>query len=83
MEIAHDWEPWLERATIHLQAKLERENKDLDLQRKMTKHYAWRNQVAREKIKKDLIEIQPLKGGKYQKKLGFLAQDSLQVSQNP
>ena len=26
MEIAHDWEPWLERANIHLEAKLKKEN---------------------------------------------------------
>ena len=43
MEIAHDREPWLERANIHLEAKLEKSNKDLDLQRSMTKHYARRN----------------------------------------
>ena len=83
MEIAHDWEHWLERANIHLEAKLERENEDLDLQRNMTKHYAWRNQVARAKLKKALIEIQALKGGKDQENLGVLAEASQQVSQTP
>ena len=52
MEIAHDQEPWLERANIHLEAKLERANKDLDIQIKMTKHYAQRNQVTRDELKK-------------------------------
>ena len=69
MEIAHDREPWLERAKIHLHSNLGKANKSLDLQIKMTKHYAQRNQVAREKLKKALIEIQALKGGKYQANL--------------
>ena len=61
MEIEHDMESWLERANIHLHGKLEKENKDLDLQRRMTKHYAQRNQFAREKLKKAQNEIQALK----------------------
>ena len=61
MEIEHDRESWLERANIHLEGKLEKVNKDLDLQRIMTKHYAQRNQFAREKLKKAQIEIQELK----------------------
>ena len=61
MEIAHDWEPWLERANIQLKAKLKKANQDLDLQRKMTKHYAQRNQVARPKLKKAQTKIQALK----------------------
>ena len=31
MEIAHDREPWLERAIIHLEAKLKKADQDLDL----------------------------------------------------
>ena len=49
--------PWLERSNIHWEAKLEKANKDLDLQRKMTKYYARRNQVARAKLKKAHAKI--------------------------
>ena len=83
MEIAHDWEPWLERANIQFEAKLKKSNQDLDLQRRMTKHYAWRNQIARAKLKKAQTNIQALKEEKIQANLGILAQDSVQVSQNP
>ena len=57
MEIAHDREPWLERDKMHLEAKLEKANKNLDLQRRMTKHYARRNQIARAKLKKAQTKI--------------------------
>ena len=40
LEIENDRESWLERAKIHLEAKLEKANKDLDLQRRMTKYYS-------------------------------------------
>ena len=82
MEIAHDQEPWLERANIHLEAKLKKANQDLDLQRRMTKHYARRNQIARAKLKKAQDKLQALKEEKCQARLGILAQASLQVSQN-
>ena len=42
-EIEHDRESWLERANIHLEAKLKKANKYLDLQRIMAKHYAQRD----------------------------------------
>ena len=83
IEIEHDRESWLERANIHLEVKLEKANKDLDLQRRMTKHYAQRNQFAREKLKKAQNQIQPLKEEKSQVKVSILAQASLQVSQDP
>ena len=83
MEIAHDWEPWLERAKIHLEAKLKKANQYLDLQRRMTKHYARRNQIARAKLKKAQDKLQALKEERGQARLGILAQSSLQVSQNP
>ena len=83
MEIAYDWEPWLEISNIHLEAKLGKANKDLDVQRKMTKHYARRNQVARAKLKKAQTKIEAIKEEKWQVNLGILAQASLQVPQNP
>ena len=61
MEIAHDREPWLERENIHLEAKLKKANQDLDLQRRMTKQYARRNQVARAKLKKAQSKIEGIK----------------------
>ena len=83
MEIEYDREPWLERENIDLEAKLEKANRDLDIQRKMTKNYARRNQIARAKLKKSLAKIQTLKEEKDQEKLGILAEASLQASQTP
>ena len=77
LEIEHDRESCPEKANIHLEAKLEKENKDLDLQRRMIKHYAQRNQFVREKLKKAQIEIQAVKREKSQANLIFLAQASL------
>ena len=57
--------------------------RDLGLQKKMAKHYARRNQVAREKLKEALTEIQSLKEGKNQANLELLAQYSQQVPQTP
>ena len=57
--------------------------RDLGLQKKMAKHYALKNKLTSAKVKETLIEIQELKQGKDQQKLGFLAQASLQVSQTP
>ena len=73
MEIEHDRESWPKRANIHLEAKLEKANKDLDLQGIMTKHYAQRNQFARAKLKKAQNKIQALKEEKSQANLGILA----------
>ena len=83
LEIEHDRESWLERANLHLEAKLEKANKDLDLQRKMAKNYAQRDQFARQELKRAKIEIQALKEEKDQSSLGILAQASIQVSQDP
>jgi hypothetical protein len=38
-EIEENREAWLERVNDHLENKLEKENRDLDLQRRMTGHY--------------------------------------------
>ena len=51
MEIEHNRESWLERENIHLEAKLEKANKDLSLQRRMIEHYKRRNRFARQKLK--------------------------------
>ena len=81
MEIEYDWEPWLERANTHLEEKLEKANRDLDLHRKMTKQYALRNQIARAKLKRALAKVQALKEEKGHRKMNLLADASIQVSQ--
>ena len=80
MEIEYYREPWLERENTQLEAKLEKENRDLDLQRKMTKHYALRNQIARAKIKRSLAKVQALKEEKGQENINLLADSSMQES---
>lgn len=45
-EIANDKESWLERANKHLEDKLEKANRDLSLQKKMTRHYKKLNQFS-------------------------------------
>ena len=77
LEIEHDMESWLERANTNLEAKLEKANRDLDLQRKMAKHYAQREQFARQELKKAKIQIKTLKEENDQASLGILAQASL------
>ena len=77
IEVAHDREPWLERTNIHLVAKLKKENQDLDLQRRMTKNYARRNQITRAKLKKAQAKLHALKEEKCQDNRGILAQASL------
>ena len=50
-EIENNREAWLERVNKHFYNKLERANRDLSLQRKMTGHYKKLNQFARRKLK--------------------------------
>ena len=64
MEIEYDREPWIERANIHLESLLEKSKRDVDLQRKMARHYALRNKIARAKLKRALAKIQSLKEAK-------------------
>ena len=45
-EIQNDKESWLERKNKHLETKLDKANKDLDLQRRMTRHHKKLNQFA-------------------------------------
>ena len=75
-----DKESWLERANIHLETKLKKANDGLNLQRKMTKHYAKKNKLACAKLKEALMEIKNLKREKEHAKLVFLDEASQQVS---
>ena len=66
MEIEYDQEPCLERANTYFQDQLENTQRDLGLQKKMAKHYALRNQIARAKLKRALAIVQALKKEKCQ-----------------
>ena len=50
-EIENDKESWLERANNNLEDKLEKSNRDLSLQKKITGHYKKLNQLSRRKLK--------------------------------
>ena len=69
MEIEHNMESWLERANIHLETKLEKAKKDLNLQRRMTKHHKQRNHFARKKLKNSKNEGPTQNDEKYQTRL--------------
>ena len=49
--IENNREAWLERVNDHLEKKLENANRDLDLQRRMTRHYKKLNQFSSQKLK--------------------------------
>ena len=50
-EIEKNREAWLERVNDHLEKKLEKANRDLDLQRRMIGHYKKLNQFSWWKLK--------------------------------
>ena len=77
MEIEYDRDPCLERENTHLEDQLAKTERDLGLQKKMAKHYALRNQIARAKLKRALAKIKALKEEKEKEKLGILADSSL------
>ena len=66
-----------------MEDQLEKTQRDLGLQKKMAKHYALRNQIARAKLKRALAKIQALKEAKGKKNLEILFDASLQASQTP
>ena len=51
MEIDYDRKSWLERENSHLEDQLEKTQRNLDLQKKMARHYALRNKIVRAKLK--------------------------------
>ena len=53
-DIAENRESWLEKVNKHLETLLEKANRDVEMQRKMAKYYARRNQVARSKLMRKL-----------------------------
>ena len=89
-EIENNREPWLERANKNLEDKLEKDNRDLSLQKKMTGHYKKLNQFSRRKLKlaqerlKTARKKHPVeKVEKGISRLEILASDSLNASKNP
>ena len=60
-EIEENKEAWLERANQHLETKLEKANRDLELQRKRTLHFQKLNQFARRKLKVAQEKLKKLK----------------------
>ena len=54
--------------------------RSLALQKKMAKHYARKNMLARAKLKKALIKLEDLKRAKFHDILGFFDEASQKVS---
>ena len=79
IEIRKDRESWLERENFHLEGQLENEKRDTDMQRKMARHYAMRNKIARAKLKRAHAKIRALTEAKEKEKLNILAEVSLQA----
>ena len=89
-EIEKNREAWLERVNEHLEKKLEKENRDLDLQRRMTVHYKKLNQFSRRKLKAAQEKLKDAKGKRPAQKLRkdtsrlqILASSSQHVAENP
>ena len=89
-EIENNREAWLERVNDHLEKKLEKANRDFDLQQRMTRHYKKLNQFERWKLKatqEKLKEAQRRRPAQKLKKdtsnLQILASASQHVSENP
>ena len=89
-EIEKNREAWLERVNDHLEKKLDKENRDLYLQWRMTRHYKKLNQFAQRKLKATQEKLKEAKGKcptpklrKDTSKLQILALASQHVSNNP
>ena len=89
-EIENNREAWLERVNDHLENNLEKANRNLDLQRRMTGHYKKLNQFTRrnlkatqEKLKEAQRRHPTPKLKKDTSKLQILASASQHVSKNP
>lgn len=78
--INQDWEYWLDRVNDHLEKLLAKTKKDNDIQRRMEKHYAMRNQIARAKLKRAQAKIEKLTKKEDKRKLYILAEASLHAS---
>ena len=73
-------ESWLEREKLHLESQLGKAKRDTDMQRKMARHYAMRNRIARAKLKRAHAKIQALTKKKEKERLEILVEVSLHAS---
>ena len=73
-------EYWLERVNGHLENLLKNSKKDNDIQRKVAKHYAMRDKIARAKLKRAHAKIEALTKQEEKKRLDILAEASLHAS---
>jgi len=64
----------------HLKNLLEKAKKDNDIQRRMVKHYAMRDKIARAKLKRAHAKIEALTKKEKKKRLDILAEASLHAS---
>ena len=76
-DIAENRESWLEKVNTHLETLLDKANRDVELQRKMAKYYARRNQVARSKLKRAHGKIDKLTKKEERRRLDMLVEASL------
>lgn len=79
-DIAENRESWLERVRTHLETLLGNVNRDVELQRKMAKYYARRNQAVRSKLKRAHEKIDKLTKQEERRRLDILAEASLHAS---
>lgn len=79
-DIDENRESWLEKVKTHLETLLDKANRDVEIQRKMAKYYAQRNQVARSKLKRSHEKIYELTKQEERKRLHILVEASLHAS---
>lgn len=72
-------EHWLDKVNQHIEKLLDKANKQNKIQKKMAKHYANRERIAREKLKDAKERIEALTHQKEKEKLDILGEASLQA----
>ena len=70
-------EHWLERVNNHLEKILDKAKRDNEIQKKMAKHYAYRERISRVKLKAAKEKIETLTKQREEDKLDILADASL------
>ena len=78
-DIAENRESWIERVNTCLETLFDKTKNDIKIQRKMAKYYAWRNQVARSKLKVAHEKIDKLTK-QAERRLDMLSKASLHAS---
>jgi len=70
-------EYWLERINAHLEDLLAKATRDVEVQRRMAKHYAVKDKIARAKLKRAQARIEALAHKEENEKLNLLVEASL------